>query len=95
MNISAEQTHCGQHKKYGDFFREWDIITGEKDREVVLDYCFENLHKRKVPESAEWHRNIRHGAEKSRDACYYFAGYYTLTKTSNGYKFTVCEPYCD
>lgn len=95
MSITAEQTHCGQHRKYGDFFREWDIQTDEKNREVVLNYCFDNLYKRRVPDSAEWHLNIKYGGEKSEDANYYFAGYYTLAKTDKGYKFTVCEPYCD
>lgn len=95
MNITAEQTHCGQYKKYGDFFRKWDITTDEKDREIVLNYCFENLYKRRVPESAEWHRNIRYGGAEDGNANYYFAGYYTLDETNGGYKFTVCEPWCD
>lgn len=33
--IKAKQTECGQRKKYGDFFRVWEIETDEP-REAVL-----------------------------------------------------------
>lgn len=93
--FEAKQTHCGQHKKYGDFFREWDIET-DLPKEEALEKCFSELYKRKIPESAEWHKEIRYGTgEHSGDAKYYFAGYYTLTKTERGYQFSVCEPYAD
>ncbi len=91
----ATQTHCGQYKRYGDLFRVWDIQTECQDKAKVLEYCFSELYKRKIPESSEYHANIRIDGEKSGDANYYFAGYYTLEKTNTGYKFTVCEPYAD
>lgn len=93
--MKAIQTHCGQYKKYGDFFRVWKIETKEEDREKVLQYCFDNLYKRVVPNEAEWRKNIRYGGEKSNDMYYYFGGYYILAKNENGYTFTVCEPYAD
>lgn len=93
--FNAKQTQCGQYKPYGDFFHVWEIETACADREKVLEYCFTNLLKRRVPESAEWHHNIRYGNEKFGDADYHFAGYYTLENTGTGYKFTVCEPFAD
>ena len=93
--FQAMQTHCGQYKRYGDLFRVWEIETKCQDKEKTLEYCFTELYKRRVPESGEYHANIRIGGEKSGDANYYFAGYYTLKKTNTGYNFTVCEPYTD
>lgn len=95
--FKATQTHCGQYKPYGDSFFVWDIETACEDRAKVLEYCFSQLSKSRVPESAEWHRNIQAGGTKSgwENADYYFAGYYTLEKTGTGWKFTVCKPYDD
>lgn len=93
--FKATQIHCGQYKPYGDMFDVWDIETDCGDKAKVLEYCFSELYKRRVPESAEWYRNIQTGGAKSGDANYYFAGYCTLEKTDIGYKFTVCEPYDD
>jgi len=92
MIYEVKQTHCGQYKRYGDFFREWKITTDESDIEKVKQYCFENLYK-ELPESNEWHKNIR-GKMQGNDS-YYFRGYYTLKKVENGYLFIVCEPYTD
>lgn len=93
--FEAKQTHCGQYKPYGDFIREWDIKT-DLTKEEVLEKCFTELHKRRVPESAEFHREIRRGTGKhSGDMGYYFAGYYTLKETENGYQFTITEPFTD
>lgn len=93
--FAAEQTHCGQYKPYGDFVREWKIET-DLSEEETLEKCFTELLKRKVPESAEYHREIRcNTGGHSGDAYYYFAGYYTLTGTENGYLFKVFEPYAD
>lgn len=92
--IKSTHTHAGQYRRYGDFFREWEIETDEPE-EAVLEYCFTELYKRRVPEEAEWKANIRCGGPKSGDAGYYFAGYYNLKKTETGYHFTICEPYAD
>lgn len=92
--FNAKQTHCGQYQKYGDFFRVWEIET-DMSKEEVLEKCAE-LCKRKLPESVEYHKEIRYGSgRRSGDANYYFRGYYTLEEIENGYKFTVCEPYAD
>lgn len=93
--FEAKQTHCGQYRKYGDFVREWDIET-DLPKEEVLDKCFTELYKRRLPESAEYHREIKfETGGHSGDADYYFAGYYTLSKTEKGYQFKVFEPYAD
>lgn len=92
--IKATQTHCGQYKRYGDFFRVWEIETDESE-EAVLEYCFTELYKREVPTSAEWHHAIRYGGERWNDPAYYFAGYYSIEKTDTGFTFKVCEPYAD
>nr|DAF81553.1 MAG TPA: hypothetical protein [Caudoviricetes sp.] len=93
--FEAKQTHCGQYRKYGDFFRVWEIET-DMSKEAVLEKCFAELYKRRLPESAEYHREIRfETGGHSGDADYYFRGYYTLESIDNGYKFTVCEPYAD
>lgn len=93
--FNAKQTHCGQYKRYGDFFREWSIET-DLPKEEVLEKCFSELYKHKIPESVEFHKEIRFGTgSHANDASYYFAGYYTLTETENGYLFKVCEPFAD
>ena len=92
--IEAKQTHCGQYKRYGDFYREWAIQT-DMGREETVNWCFENLYKRRVPTSEEWHKEIRVGGGHAGDYSYYFAGYYTISKIEGGYKFTICEPYAD
>ena len=92
--IEAKQTHCGQYKRYGDFFREW-FVESDMSEEETLEWCFSNLYKRRVPESAEWHANIRIGGEKHDDERYYFAGYYTFKKVVGGYRFVICEPNTD
>lgn len=93
--FNAKQTHSGQYKKYGDFFRVWEIET-DMSKEKVLEKCFTELCKKRLPESAEYHKEIRYGTgSHSSDANYYFKGYYTLEEIENGYKFTVCEPYAD
>lgn len=93
--MEVKQIHCGQYKRYGDFFRVWEVKTDNKNKEEVLEYLFENVYKRKVPLSGEWHANVRYGGEKFNDLGYYFTGYYSLTEIDGGYKFTVCEPYAD
>lgn len=92
--IEAKQIHCGQYKPYGDFFRVWNVQTDLAQGEAI-EWCFQNLYKRRVPPSGEWHANIRYGAPKSSDAGYYFAGYYSVDVIEGGYKFTICEPNAD
>lgn len=93
--IKAKQTHCGQYKRYGDFFRVWEIETDEAD-EAVREYCFNELYKRELPTEAEWRAAIRYpNGEHCNDPGYYFRGYHKLMKTETGYTFTVCEPFAD
>ena len=45
--------------------------------------------------ATEFRKNTVYGGEKSHDMSYYFAGYYDLQETENGFKFIICEPYAD
>lgn len=92
--IEAKQIHCGQYKSYGDFFRVWAVQTDLPKNEVI-EWCFQNLYKRAVPPSGEWHTNVRFGGQKFSDAGYYFSGYYSVEEIEGGFKFTVCEPFAD
>lgn len=93
--MEVRQIHCGQYKRYGDFFRVWEVKTDNKNKEEVLNYLFENVYKRKVSPSGEWHANIRYGGKEFSNPGYYFAGYYSLDEFDGGYKFTICEPFAD
>ena len=44
--FEVKQTHCGQYKAYGDFFRVWEITT-EASVEETMKYFYENIHKLK------------------------------------------------
>lgn len=92
--IEAKLTHSGQYKRYDDYFKEWDITT-DLPKEEVVKWCFDNLTNREVPESKEWHENIRIGGTKSGDANYYFDGYYQVKEIQGGFHFIFCLPYCD
>ena len=92
--FNTKQTQCGQYKRYGDFYRVWEIQT-EASKEETFEYCFSELHKRRVPQRAEYMNNIKYGAKEWSNADYYFAGWYSLSEIDGGYKFTVCEPYAD
>lgn len=97
MGFKVEQIHVGQYRRYGDFFRVWEIKT-EASSEETMKFFFENVHilKNPLPSEEEWRKAIRYGkGEHAGDASYYFRGYYRLEKMSDGYKVTVCEPYAD
>lgn len=94
-NFTVESKHVGQYKPYGDYFRVWDIKT-DATKEDVIERCFSEVYKCRIPETSEFHRNIRYGTgEKSGDASYYFSGYYTIEPIDGGFRFTVCEPFAD
>ena len=93
--MEAKQIHCGQYKRYGDYFRVWEIKTDGESKEEVMKYIRENVHKSDLPPSGEWSANVRYGGERSNDPYYYFRGCYTLEEIDGGYKNTVKEPYCD
>ena len=90
--FEAKQIHSGQYKRYGDSYDVWEIKT-EQSKEETLDWCFENLHKKRVPEKAEFYQNTRCGGAKSGDMDYYFAGYYTIEAIEGGFKFTYVYPW--
>lgn len=90
----AKPVHSGQYQRYGDYFRVWDITT-DADQETTLEWCFENVYRRRIPEKSEWHKNIQYGGEKSNDMKYYLDGWYEMHTIPEGFRFTVCEPYAD
>lgn len=97
--ITAKMTHCGQYKRYGDFYHVWEIEGAEEmTKEQVANWCFENLYQGKtLPDSTEFHKNVRVGGEKSHDPGYYFNGYYTISPLDIPGKFIlkICKPYAD
>lgn len=94
VTFEARQTHVGQYKRYGDFFREW-VITTDRSMEETVEWCFNNLYQRRVPPKEEWNRRIVYGGDKWGDMGYYFGGYYSISSLGNGFKFVICEPYAD
>lgn len=92
MVFNAKIAHRRQYKSYGDYFRVWEIES-DMPKESVIEKCFSELHKTKLPEKKEWSKEIVYGARHFGDADYYFRGYYTIEEIAGGYKFTVCKPY--
>lgn len=93
--MQVKQIHCGQYKRYGDFYRVWEIKTDGESEEEVLKFIRENVHKTDLPPAGEWSANVRYGGERANDPAYYFRGCYSLEEIEGGYKYTVKEPYCD
>lgn len=93
--IEARRIHCGQYKRYGDFFRVWEVETDLPEEEAV-NWCFENLyHGWALPREAKWRNDVRFDGEHGRDPGYYFRGYYNVREIDGGFKFTICEPFAD
>lgn len=98
--IEAKKIESRQRERYGDFFQVWAIKTDEP-KEKVLEYCFSEFCKGKLPRFAEWLREIRDGGGHEGDANYYFAGYYRLEEQPaevgevKKFLFTHVLPYCD
>lgn len=82
--------HSGQYRRYGDFYRVWDINDPDASPDEILAHFFKD--KQPLPNAAEFSAKTRKG---DFDIGYYFRGYYKLDKTEYGYRFTICEPYCD
>lgn len=93
--IESKLIHSGQYRRYGDFFRVWELKTDGESEGEVLRYIRENVHKADLPPSGEWSANVRYGGERANDPAYYFRGCYSLEKIDGGYRYTVKEPYCD
>lgn len=91
--FKATQTHVGQYRRYGDFFREWDIET-DLTEEQMLNEFFNTVYRHKVPEIKEYKERIN--SDKRNDFTYYFNGFYEARQKNDGtYHITICEPYCD
>lgn len=85
----ATVKHAGQYHPYGDFFRVYDINTNCPNKDIVVDMVktFIAPNDKNVPVKEEW--------TKLSGPDNYFRGYYTIEKTSTGWKYTKCEPYTD
>lgn len=85
----ATVEHTGQYRPYGDFFRIYHIETNCTDKDIVVDMVktFIAPEDKNVPVKEEW--------SKLPGPDNYFRGYYTIEKTSTGYKYTKCEPFTD
>lgn len=59
--FNAKQIHRGQYRTFGDFFRVWEIES-DMPKEAVIEKCFSELHKTKLPEKKEWSKEIVFGA---------------------------------
>lgn len=92
--FTANQTHAGQYKRYGDTFNEWDVLTDAGEAEAV-EWFFSNITGKSIPEEKEFNKNTHSGGEKSGDYAYYFAGYYYVRPIPGGWHFTRVYPYCD
>lgn len=82
--------HSGQYQRYGDFYRVWDINDPDASTDEILAHFFKDGQQ--LPNAAEFGAKVY---ENGFNPGYYFCGYYKLDKTEYGYRFTICEPYCD
>lgn len=82
--------HSGQYRRYGDYYRVWDINDPDASPDEILAHFFKDGQP--LPNAAEFSAKTWKGGS---DPAYYFRGYYKLVKTEYGYRFTICEPYCD
>lgn len=85
----ATVEHTGQYRPYGDTFRVYNIETTCLDKDIVIDMVktFIAPNDKNVPVKEEW--------SKLEGPVNYFRGYYTIEKTSTGWKYTKCEPFTD
>lgn len=90
LNDKIVHVHSGQYKRYGDFYRVWDIHDPDASPDEILAHFFKD--KQPLPNAAEFSAKVH---ENGFDPGYYFRGYYKLVKTEYGYRFTIYEPYCD
>ena len=60
MVFNAKIAHRGQYKRYGDYFRVWEIES-DMPKESVIEKCFSELHKTKLPEEKEWRKGSNKG----------------------------------
>ena len=84
-------TRSGQMGPYSDRVTSYEVHTEngqEIDKEDLLPYCFNLCHRSKIQSWEEWKAGYG-------DPGKYFAGYYTLTRTSYGYHFSFTQPFTD
>lgn len=81
--------HGGQYRPYGDTFIVYDINTNCLDKDIVVDMVKTVIrpYDKNVPVKEEW--------TKLEGPDNYFRGYYTIEKTSTGWRYTKCEPFTD
>lgn len=94
QDFEVKQIRNGkQPRPYADHVWEWDITT-DKPYDEVLEYCRANLEKAEREEKEYWkERRGAPGFEATMKVI--CGGYYTLTKTGNGYNYKVVNEYID
>lgn len=85
MATEIKWTQCGQRHAYGDSFYVAEIHTDEELSEEQILKLVDN--RSRLP-YAEWQKAFG-------NPVIYFSGYYTITKTSYGYRYDGCEPFTD
>lgn len=95
MDYEVKQIRYGvQPRPYADHVWEWDIIT-DKPYDEVLEYCKTNLRPAQREEKKYWEEyrdNSKSFDEHMKIIC---GGFYTLTKTKDGYNYKVVNEYID
>ncbi len=91
--FKAKFVSSGQPTPYAHRYTNFEIYTNESAEDAV-EWAFECLYPRRVPEMNEWLKNINDpSSDISPD--YYYKGYYQIFKEDYGYYFSIVEPFTD
>ena len=91
--IEAKRIFSGQKRRYGDYIREWEIMTDVTEKEAI-DWCFDHLDIKRVPSMKEWQEKQKR-EDGSMNYSVYFAGYYIMQPRPGGFLFVIRNPYAD
>lgn len=76
---------------FHDIFQIQTPVPMSEDQ--VVNFCFNNFLQMAVPESTEWHEQIKEGNPHWEDWCYYNNGFYKIEqKRNNIWEFTYVAP---
>lgn len=89
--MRAQNIFSGQKERYGDYYRQWKIVTKKTEFSEILKECREEFGD--LPLESEWLKNIR--GDKKGDMEYYFGGYCKLYMVGKDWHFIVVKPYAD
>ena len=91
--FKAKFVSSGQPQPFAHRYTNFEIYTKESEHDTV-NWAFECLYPRRVPEMNEWLKNINDPASDITPD-YYYKGYYQIFKEDYGYYFSIVEPYTD